>query len=83
MARGQFGFPVFVGPCVPPSQYTLKLFIGPRIKVDRFNSADMCTHSTVDARAADADKNAQIPTRPSWMLVPLAVCTDFVALEFD
>ena len=37
----------------------------------------------MNARAADADKHTQIPTGPSGMLVSLAVCTNFIALEFD
>lgn len=35
------------------------------------------------ARAANADEDAQIPARPSWMLVALAVCAALVAFEFD
>jgi hypothetical protein len=40
-------------------------------------------HSSVNARAANANKDAQVPTRPSWMLVSLAVRADFVALKFQ
>lgn len=73
--RGQFRqfvqnffFPsenTLVGTAVAPFQHALQLLVSPRIEVDGLHSADMGAHSTVDARAADADEDAQVPGRPS------------------
>jgi hypothetical protein len=41
------------------------LFVGPGIEVDGLNSADVSAHATVDARASDTDKDAQVPAGPS------------------
>lgn len=40
-----------IRPRIPPSQYTLQLLIRPSVQVHRFNSAYVCAHSTMYARA--------------------------------
>lgn len=34
------------------------------------------------ARTSYADENTQVPTRPSWMLIPFAIRTRLVPLQF-
>jgi hypothetical protein len=43
---------IHVGSGVAPLEHALKLFIGPRIQIDRLDSADVCTHTTVNTRAS-------------------------------
>lgn len=50
-----------VGPRIPPFQHILELFVGPGVEVHRFHPADMGAHSSMDARAADADEDAYAP----------------------
>lgn len=83
MAWSKLGLPVFVGSCIAPFQHTLKLFVSPGIKVDGFDSANVGAHATVDARTANADKDPEVPARPSRVFVTFAVSADFVPLEFD
>ena len=77
----EFGLPVLVRPCVSPSQHALQLFICPRVQVHGFDSTDVCTHPAVNAGTSNTDKDTEIPTRPSWMFVLLAVCTTLVAFQ--
>lgn len=65
MAWRQLGFPILVRARIAPAQDALQLFVGPRIQIDRLDSANVRAHATMDARAADADKDAQVPTGPS------------------
>lgn len=37
----------------------------------------------MDARTSYTDKDAQVPTGPSWMFVPLAIRADLVTFELD
>lgn len=82
VARREFGFPVLIGPSIAPFQHALYLFIRPGVQIDRLNPTYMCTHTTVDTRATNADKYTQIPRRPSRVFVALAVSAYFVGLEF-
>lgn len=50
-ARTDDGF-VLVGSGVAPLQHALELLVGPRIQVDRLDSADVRTHTTVNTRAS-------------------------------
>lgn len=50
---------------IAPFNHTLQLFIGPRIEIHRLDSTDVRAHAPVNARAANADKNTQIPGSPS------------------
>ena len=59
------GGSALVGPSISPSQHTLQLFIGPRIEIHGFHAADMGTHSPVNARAANANKDSEVPGSPS------------------
>lgn len=83
MTRSEFGFEVLVRSCIAPSYHALKLLIRPRIKINRLDPADMCSHSTVNTGTSDADEDAKIPAGPSRMLVFLAVCAALVAFELD
>ncbi len=65
MVRRQLRLPVLVGTCIAPTQDALQLLVGPGVQVDRFDSADMGAHSAVDAGAADADEDAEVPAGPS------------------
>lgn len=65
MAGGQLRFPVFIRARVAPAQDTLKLLVRPRVQIDRLDSADVGAHAAVDAGAADADEDADVPARPS------------------
>jgi hypothetical protein len=79
MARSKLGLPVLVRSIVAPFQNILQLLICPSIQVDRLDSADMCSHASVDARTAYADEHTEIPAGPPRMLVSLTICTDLVA----
>lgn len=46
-----------VGSSIAPSYNTLKLFIGPRIEIHGLDSADMRSHTPVNAGAPNADKD--------------------------
>jgi len=83
VAGGQLGLPVFVRARIAPAEDASELFVGPGIEVDRLDSADMRAHATVDARTPDADKDAEVPTSPSRVLVLLAVGAYFVALQLQ
>ena len=64
--RGRsIGSDELVGSSIAPSHNTLKLFIGPRIEIDGFDSADMRAHTPVNARAPNANKDTQVPGSPS------------------
>ena len=43
---------VLVGSGVAPLQHALKLLVGPRIQVDRLDSTDVRSHTTVNTRAS-------------------------------
>jgi hypothetical protein len=43
---------IHVSSSVAPLEHTLELFVGPRIQIDRLDSADVCAHTTVDTRAS-------------------------------
>jgi hypothetical protein len=43
---------IHVGSGVAPLQHALKLFISPRIQIDRLDFADVCAHATVNTRAS-------------------------------
>lgn len=83
MTWGQLCLPVFVGARIAPAENALELLIGPRVQVDGFDTADVGAHSTVDARAANAHKDTEIPGGPSRMLVTLAVRADLVGLQLQ
>lgn len=61
MAGSELGLEVLVGAGVAPSEDAGHLFVGPGVEVDRLDARDVGAHATVDARAADADKDAEIP----------------------
>ena len=65
MTSSQLRFPIFVGTGISPTENALQLLVGPGVEVDGFHSGDMGAHSTVDARTANADKDAQVPACPS------------------
>lgn len=83
MTWGQLGFPILVGSSIAPFDHILQLLIGPRVEVDGFDATDMGTHSPMNTRAAYADEDAEIPRRPSRMLVSFTVSTDLVRLQFQ
>jgi hypothetical protein len=58
VAGCQLRLPVLVGSRVAPVQDALELFVGPGIEVDGLDLADVDSHATVNARAADADEDA-------------------------
>lgn len=43
---------VLVGSGVAPLQHALKLLVGPRIQVDRLDSANVRAHATMNTRAS-------------------------------
>lgn len=65
VARGQFGFPVLVCARISPVQNALELLIRPRVQIDRLDTRDVRAHGSMNAGAANAHENAQVPTRPS------------------
>lgn len=65
MAWCEFVFPVFICARISPAENALHLFVGPGIEVDGLDSANMDTHASVDARAADADEDAEVPACPA------------------
>lgn len=69
MTRCEFVFPVFVCARIAPAENALHLFIGPGIEVDRLDSADMDAHASVDAGAANADEDAEVPACPARICV--------------
>jgi hypothetical protein len=82
--RGRsIGCDELVGSSISPSHHTLKLFIGPSIEIHGLDSADMRSHTPVNSRAPNANKDTQVPRRPSRMLVPFTVGTYLVGLEFQ
>jgi hypothetical protein len=83
MSRCQLSLPVFIRPRIAPFQDTLQLFVRPGVQIDRFDSTDVSAHPSMDARASDAHKHAQVPACPSRMFVPLAICAYFIPFKFD
>jgi len=83
VTNSQFSLPVFVCSRIAPFQDALQLFVCPGIQVDGLDSGDVGAHATMNARASNAHEYSQVPAGPSWMLVPFAVCADFVAFQFD
>lgn len=65
----QLVFPVFVCARITPAENALHLFVGPGIEVDGLDSADMDAHTSVDAGATDADKDAKVPACPARICV--------------
>lgn len=65
MAGCQLVLPVLIRPRITPVKNALHLLVGPGIEIDRLDTADVDAHASVDARAADADENAQVPACPS------------------
>lgn len=65
MASGELRLPVLIGTRVAPAQDALKLLVGPGVEVDRLDAADVGAHSSVDARASNADEDAEVPGGPS------------------
>lgn len=65
MTGGKLVLPVLVCARVAPVEDALHLFVGPGIEVDRFDFADVHAHATVDARAADANEDAEVPACPA------------------
>lgn len=63
---------VHVGPGVAPLQHALKLLIGPRIQIDRLDSADVCTHTTVNTRASTSVVSKHNPIHDSSGCLPNA-----------
>jgi hypothetical protein len=64
--RGRsIGCDELVGSSISPSHHTLKLFIGPSIEIHGLDSADMRSHTPVNSRAPNANKDTQVPRRPS------------------
>lgn len=49
MARGKFRLPVLIRARIAPVQDALQLFVGPSVKVDGLDSADVDTHASVNA----------------------------------
>lgn len=50
-----------VGSPITPFQHTLELFIGPGIQINGLDPTNVCAHSTVNARAPNADEDTQVP----------------------
>lgn len=75
--------PVLIGPRIAPAQHILHLVVGPRVQVDALDARDVGAHAAVDARAADAEEDADGPGRPAGVLVAFAVGTAFVRVELD
>lgn len=73
MTHSQFMLPVLICPCIPPPQHGGHLLVGPGVQIHRLHPRDMHAHAAVDARAADAYEDADVPGGPSWVLVALAV----------
>ena len=98
MTRCQLGLPVLVGAGISPAEDALELLVGPGIEVDRLDSADVSAHAAMDARATDADEDAEVPTSPSRVckvstslqtdierltLVSLAIGADLIRLQLE
>lgn len=77
MAGGQLVLPVLVRPRIAPVQDALHLLVGPGIEIDRLDFADVDAHTSVDARAADADEDAQIPACPSRICAAVVLETGY------
>lgn len=83
MPRRQLVLPIPVRPRIAPLDHTRHLLIGPGVQIDGFDTRDVHAHAAVNAGAADADEDSQVPGSPARVLVALAVGALFVALEFD
>ena len=83
MSRSQLVLPVLVRSSVAPSQHRSQLLVSPAVQIDRFDTRDVNAHRTVNTRAADADKDADVPGCPSRVLVALAVSACLVGLQLD
>ena len=69
---------VLVGSSVSPFNHHFSLFVRPSIKIRRFYTGNMSSHSSVNARTPDAYENAQVPGGPSWMGIDMTICADTV-----
>ena len=65
MARRQLRLPVLVRAGVAPLEHALQLLVRPRVEVDRLDLGDVRAHAAVDARAADAYEDAEVPAGPA------------------
>lgn len=83
MPLGQLVLPVLIRSCVTPLQHIGQLLVGPGVEVDGLDARDVRAHAAVDAGAADADEDADVPGGPAGVLVALAVGAAFVGLDFD
>jgi hypothetical protein len=83
MSRSQLVFPVLVRSAIAPAQHRSQLLVRPGVQIDRFHARDVDAHGPVDARAADAHEDADVPGCPSWVLVALAVSACLVGFELD
>ncbi len=73
MSFRQLGFPVLVRPRVAPPQHRLHLLVVPGVEVDGLDAGDVGAHAAVDAGAADAHEDADVPAGPARVLVAFAV----------
>ena len=83
MPLRQFMLPVLVRSRVAPAQHTRHLLVGPGVEVDALDARDVRAEAAVEAGAADADEDADVPARPAGVLVAFAVRAGFVGFEFD
>ena len=61
MPFSQLMLPIFVCPRIAPAQHRLHLLVGPGVEVDTFHARDVRAHAAVDAAAADAHEDADVP----------------------
>lgn len=73
MAGCQLRLPVLVRPRIAPLQHALQLLVRPGVEVDRFDFADVRAHATVDARAADAYEDAEVPAGPARVCIVVSL----------
>jgi len=81
MAGRQLRFPVLVRPGVAPLQHALQLFVCPGVEVDRLDFADVRAHTAVDARAANAHEDTEVPAGPSRVCTVVSRCARLHAFD--
>jgi hypothetical protein len=61
MALGQLVLPVLVRARVAPPQHRLHLLVRPGVEVHALDARDVRAHAAVDAAAADAHEDPDVP----------------------
>ena len=61
MPLREFMLPVLVRARVAPAQHRLHLLVGPGVEVDALDARDVRAHAAVDAAAADAHEDPDVP----------------------